>query len=53
MKKGGRWLLGLYDGLFLSGAPKTSVLMGAHLGDRLAVSSLHFIFLFSVEWRGG
>lgn len=43
-------MLGLHDGLFLSGASKTSVLMKRIWVTDSLVSSLHFIY-FS-RWNG-
>lgn len=43
-------MLGLHDGLFLQEHPRLAFGWSA-LGDRFAVSSLHFVFLL-VEWRG-
>ncbi|KAH8764289.1 hypothetical protein F5883DRAFT_108532 [Diaporthe sp. PMI_573] len=51
MKKGGRWVLGLHDGIFLQEHPRLAFGWSA-LGGSSAVASLHFVF-FLAEWRWG
>lgn len=47
-------MLGLYDGFFLSGASKTSVLTERiWVTDSLCHHCILFYFLLLVEWRGG